>query len=118
MLLSKIKHFQKLQNLAKKLPDLTDEKFFTRERLESMALHALDFHLYYGTERVDEAILQALFQFAEKENVLAKMQAMQKGEIVNTSEKRAALHTATRDFEEKKRGLRHFIMFGSKRKKN
>src|SRR5690606_32245736 len=61
------------------------------------------YRLLYGTERVDDRVMNALEELAKESLALEKMKKMQSGETVNTihgfeSENRAALHTATRDF--------------------
>lgn len=86
----------KLRELAKKPIDLTKE--LTADRVEAMITQSLGLKLFYGTERVTEPVLQTLFQLAQETKVLQKMAAMQAGEIMNTGENRAVLHTAMRDF--------------------
>jgi glucose-6-phosphate isomerase len=92
-----------LQDLAKDPLDLT--KNLTPERIQNMRAEALDMKLLYGTERVTEPTVEALWQMAQEKKVLHKMESMQKGEVVNfikgaESEDRPALHTAMRDFFE------------------
>ncbi len=90
-----------LKKLAQNPPDLT--KILTPSRLEEMTAEAAGLRLFYGTERVHTPELDALFALAEEAGAVKKMEAMQRGEIVNVihgypSENRPALHTAMRDF--------------------
>lgn len=80
--------------------DLT--KGLTPHRIEEMVLTAEGFSLFYGTERVDQEVLHALYALAKEAKALEKMEKMQAGEIINCiegvdSENRAVLHTAMRD---------------------
>lgn len=96
------KAFQKLKKLAEKPVDLTDAGKMTPKRIEKMALEGGGFKLLYGTERVDETVLDALYELAKEAKVQEKMKAMQAGAVINRiegfeSENRAVLHTAMRD---------------------
>jgi glucose-6-phosphate isomerase len=87
--------YRQLKTLAEKPIDLPTA--LTPERIASMRLKAVGFQLCYGTERVDDKVVKALFDLAQEAKAPEKMAAMQKGETVNVFEKRAALHTAMRD---------------------
>ena len=50
----------------------------------------------FSKNRISEETLDLLCQLAEETGIKAKLQAMREGELVNYSEKRAALHTALR----------------------
>ena len=94
---------ERLEKLSENLPDLTDPKVLTKERLEKMIASNLGFDLFYGTERIDKKIFQALLDFAKQKKAVEKMIGMQEGDVVNViqdipSENRPALHCATRDF--------------------
>lgn len=100
MSFSTFRSFQKLSALSKKLIDLPSE--LTSQRIEKMVLKALGFTFFYGTERVTQEVMEALYLLAEEANALSWMQKMQDGEVINQiegyeSEKRAVLHTAMRD---------------------
>lgn len=69
----------------------------TPERIEKMVASGVGFQLFYGTERISDEIIETLFDLAKERNALAQMRAMQSGEILNTGENRAVLHTAMRD---------------------
>lgn len=77
-------------------------QILTPARIEKMAVQGVGFKLLFGTEKVDEEILAALFQLAKEAHVLEKMAEMQRGEVMNQiegyeSENRSVLHTAMRD---------------------
>lgn len=101
----RLKSTIRLNELAEAPFDLTQVDNLTPKRIESMHIDACGLKLFYGTERVSEITLSALFELAEETAVMDKMKAMQSGQIVNfiegyESEQRAVLHTAMRDFFE------------------
>ena len=92
--------FKKLKLLSEKPIDLTHA--LTPERIQKMHLQGVGFDLFYGTERVTDATLDALYELAEEANALGWMKKMQEGEVINRiegfeSENRSVLHTAMRD---------------------
>lgn len=96
---------RQLKELAKAPFDLTDESKLTPARLKKMVAEGCGFKFLYGTQRLDEKVLAALWQLAEEAHALDKMEAMQAGEVINyiegfESEHRSVLHTAVRDFFE------------------
>lgn len=54
----------------------------------------------FSRQRIDEAVLEALWKLARKADLQKRFSQMAAGEKVNTTEGRAALHTATRSFSE------------------
>ncbi|MEE8398982.1 MAG: glucose-6-phosphate isomerase [Desulfobacterales bacterium] len=56
--------------------------------------------LFYdiSRQRVDEPTMDLLFALAEKKALIEKFDGMNRGSIVNLTEQRAALHTASRSF--------------------
>jgi glucose-6-phosphate isomerase len=100
---NELKSVQKLRELGKKPIDLSKDGELSIKRMEEMQAFALGLKLFYATERLDREVLKTLFELAKETNAVEKMHAMQSGEIVNfvegvESEKRAAMHTAMRDF--------------------
>ncbi|NGX45313.1 MAG: Glucose-6-phosphate isomerase [Chlamydiae bacterium] len=96
---------QKLYGLAQEPIDLTKKGVATPKRIDKYLTEAMNVRLFYGMERVDDKVLDALFELASETEAMEKMQAMQAGEVVNKiegveSENRPALHTAMRDFFE------------------
>ncbi len=93
----------KLKELASSAPHLSDEGVLTPKRIDSFLAKNADLTLFYGTERLDEKILNTLFELASETDALKKMQAMQQGATLNfiegvESENREVLHTSMRDF--------------------
>lgn len=94
---------EKLKKLAETPVDLSKEGILCPKRLKEMISENLDLKLFYGTERVNEKVLEALFELAKEARVYEKMEEMQAGGVINTiegyeSENRMVLHTAMRDF--------------------
>lgn len=96
---------KKLQVLAQHPFDLAKEGNLTPQRLNTFVANACGYRFLYGTERINEEVMQSLIELAHEAQVLEKIESMQAGEVINSihgfpSENRAALHTATRDFFE------------------
>lgn len=94
---------KRLRELAKKPIDLSKEGVLSPKRLEQMVASSLNLKLFYGTERVSDKVMGALFDLAKEADVVEKMHQMQKGDVINNiegyeSENRSVLHTAMRDF--------------------
>lgn len=95
--------YKKLKALAANPIDLSKDGILTPERLSKYKAEAPGFKLLYGTERINDEVLQALFELAKETDAVGKMKAMQAGEVLNKiegypSENRTVLHTAMRDF--------------------
>ncbi len=108
MRFTRYKSFLALKTLSKNPTDLTKKGVFTAKRILEYSLKALGLHLLFPGERVDNTVLQALQDLALESCAIEKMEAMQNGEIINQiegfkSEERAVLHTAMRDFFDKKK---------------
>lgn len=96
---------QRLRQFCENPIDLTKEGVLSKERLEKMKTESCGFKLLYATERVNDDVMQALFDLGAEAHVLKKMHDMQSGEVINKiegyeSENRMVLHTAMRDFFE------------------
>ncbi|NGX60854.1 MAG: Glucose-6-phosphate isomerase [Chlamydiae bacterium] len=92
-----------LKGLAANPYDLTVEGSLSPERIERFSAHAGEFRLLFGTERVTDDVLHALRELSHEAKLLEKMEAMQRGDVINKieefpSENRKVLHTAMRDF--------------------
>lgn len=92
-----------LKELAKHPIDLTDPAVLTAERILKFTASSAGFKCLFATERVSDEVMAALSKLANESQVLAEMEKMQSGEVVNCiegypSENRPALHTALRDF--------------------
>ncbi|MBF0226033.1 MAG: glucose-6-phosphate isomerase [Desulfobacterales bacterium] len=77
---------------AKHLKNLIKEP----DRLKNFCIKDGGILFDFSRQRVDKKVMELLFELAEKTDVQKKFSDMAKGAIVNTTEKRAALHTATR----------------------
>ncbi|NGX34033.1 MAG: Glucose-6-phosphate isomerase [Candidatus Anoxychlamydiales bacterium] len=119
---AKLKSYEKLKNLAENPIDLTNKDIFTLDRIKKMQVTSpalttplidldgrnnANLKLLYATERISEDIIDALFELSKETNAISKMKDMQDGKIVNSlkkcvGENRAVLHTAMRDFFDKK----------------
>jgi len=98
-----LKVVQLLKHLATTPIDLTLEGALSPDRIERYCSHSSEFKLLYGTERVTDDVLQALKELAHETRLVEKMEAMQRGDVINKiegfpSENRMVLHTAMRDF--------------------
>lgn len=98
---------EKLRELERNLIDLTHEGVLTPKRIEEMSLSAAGIRMLYATERVTDKVVNTLFELADEANVFEKMEAMQSGGVINRiegfeSEERSVLHTAMRDFFDKR----------------
>lgn len=92
---------QLLKQYAANPPDLR-QGILTAERLAQYQAQGPSFTLLYGTQRLDDQIIDALQQLADESGVLDQYQAMRQGEVLNridgyASENRQVLHTAGRD---------------------
>ena len=73
-----------------------------KKRFEKMSLKSCGLLLDYSKNCLDEKALDLLFNVAEKSQLSKKIAAMFSGEIINTTEGRAVLHTALRAKSDKK----------------
>jgi glucose-6-phosphate isomerase len=92
--------YKKLQKLAGSPVDLRSA--LTADRIKAYSAQALGLRLFFATERVSDEVVKGLSDLATEAEAIAKMIAMQRGEVVNfiqgyPSENRPALHTAMRD---------------------
>ena len=65
-------------------------------RAQRYAAEGAGWRLDYSKHRIDDAALAALFRLARRAGLEARRDAMLRGEKVNVTEQRAALHTALR----------------------
>ena len=68
------------------------------ERLNYFSVQAGNFFYDFSKQRIDESIFKQLIQLAGEAKAKDKFLKMISGEIMNVTENRAVLHTATRDF--------------------
>ena len=89
-------YWQQLQMLAKQPWSLAalfaqDDSRATRFSMQAGALY-----MDYSKQCIDEQVLASLLQLAESCELSTRIDALMQGAMVNTSEERAALHTALR----------------------
>ena len=70
-------------------------------RAEKYSLSAAGLFLDYSKNRVTQEVLDNLYALASERNLSAKINAMFSGEKINSTEGRAVLHTALRNFSGK-----------------
>lgn len=95
----------RLKELAASPVDLTEEGALSPERINTYRMDGMGLSLLYGTERVDNEVIEALWELSQERKALEKMRQMQEGAVLNRiegyeSEERMVLHTAMRDFFE------------------
>ena len=90
------KYWQELQTLAKHPWSLT--KLFAQDdkRATHFCAQAGALYMDYSKQRIDETVLSHLLRLAESCDLDMRINALLEGAMVNTSEQRAALHTALR----------------------
>src|SRR6202167_4238480 len=66
------------------------------KRGERLAVEAVGLYLDYSKKRVTDETMRLLLQLAEESGLKARIDAMFRGEKINTTEKRAVLHVALR----------------------
>ncbi|NOX26306.1 MAG: glucose-6-phosphate isomerase [Deltaproteobacteria bacterium] len=94
--------YEKLVSLARQPFDLSQKDVLNSKRLSSYVSYSQGWQFFYGTQRVDDAVLDALQELADESRVITNFQAMKAGEVINRiegyeSEERMVLHTASRD---------------------
>lgn len=67
-------------------------------RAQTYSLSAAGLFLDYSKNRVTQEVLDSLYALAHERMLPAKIKAMFNGDIINTTEGRAVLHTALRNF--------------------
>ena len=82
----------------KQVKDLHLRKLFADDpkRGERFAIEAVGIFLDYSKNRITDETLKLLLQLAEESGLRARIDAMFRGEKINTSEERAVLHVALR----------------------
>jgi glucose-6-phosphate isomerase len=68
------------------------------QRLEKFSLKGAGIFYDFSRQRADEEAMELLFELAEARELHTRFEAMTRGDRVNRTENRAALHTAARDF--------------------
>lgn len=84
-------HYEKIQGLHLRTLFAQDA-----QRGPRMSFDALGLYLDYSKNRITDETLKLLFNLAEEAGLRAKIDAMFRGEKINTTENRAVLHIALR----------------------
>jgi glucose-6-phosphate isomerase len=85
-------HFQHIQNESMREAFRKDP-----DRFKKFSLQLNDIIFDYSKNRINEETLALLVELAESQGLKQKIEAMFNGEIINTTEHRAVLHTALRN---------------------
>jgi len=88
--------WQHLTQLAAQQPLTIEALLADPQRSEAMTHEAAGLTLDATRQRIDDQVLKALLQWAQDVGVLALAERLFRGESVNTTERRAALHVALR----------------------
>ncbi|WP_416307602.1 glucose-6-phosphate isomerase [Neptunicella sp. SCSIO 80796] len=101
-LLSATPAWKNLQQLADSVQSQHMRDWFAAEpaRAEKFSVESCGIFLDYSKNRINDAVLQGLFDLAKQQNVEAKRDAMFAGDTINFTEQRAVLHTALRNFSD------------------
>ncbi len=97
---TKTKSWKDLTKSHERLEGVTIAALLEREpdRAERMRTEAAGLYLDFSKNRIDETALSNLLAFAEERDIAGMRKRMFSGEPVNTTEGRAVLHVALRDF--------------------
>ena len=100
--LTSLPQWQALSQIAASIKDAHMREWFAEDpnRAKNMQLEACGIFLDYSKNRVNQEALNALFDLAKACNVEAKRDAMFSGAQINSTEGRAVLHTALRNFSD------------------
>ncbi len=71
-----------------------------KSRLENFSLCEGGLFYDFSRQRMDDSVFKSLLNLSKKRNIKQRFNQMISGDIVNTTENRAALHTATRSFSQ------------------
>jgi glucose-6-phosphate isomerase len=96
--LTKRKAWKSLQSHYKKISELHLRDLFKDDakRGERMTAEAVGLFLDYSKNRITDETLKLLMELAEESGLQSRIEAMFRGEKINTTEKRAVLHVALR----------------------
>lgn len=90
------KHWQQLQILAEQPWSLANLFADDDDRAKHFSTQAGALYMDYSKQCIDESVLSGLLSLADSCELSARIKNLMQGAMVNTSEERAALHTALR----------------------
>jgi len=101
--LTSLPQWNTLSTLASSIKETHMRDWFENDprRAEKMQLEACGLYLDYSKNRVNDEALTALFDLAKACNLESVRDAMFSGEQINSTEGRAVLHTALRNFSDR-----------------
>lgn len=101
--LTSLPQWKTLSTLAGSIKNAHMRDWFNSDpqRAEKMQLEACGLYLDYSKNRVNDEALAALFDLAKACNLESVRDAMFSGEQINSTEGRAVLHTALRNFSDR-----------------
>ncbi|WP_076407790.1 glucose-6-phosphate isomerase [Shewanella sp. UCD-KL12] len=88
--------WNELKSHSESLPHMRTLFAADKQRFDKMSTQACGLFLDYSKNRATEETLSLLFKLAEETGLESKIKAMFAGDIINTTEQRAVLHTALR----------------------
>src|SRR5210317_871962 len=75
--------YEKLAKLARNPFDLTAPGAISPERLNAYKVSGAGFDLLFGTQRLDDAVLNGLQQLADQSGAINQFLDMKRGEVMN-----------------------------------
>ncbi|PUD44730.1 glucose-6-phosphate isomerase [Helicobacter pylori] len=90
-----LKHYEEIKEVH-----MRDWFFKDKERASRYFVQLESLSLDYSKNRLNDTTLKLLFELADDCSLKEKIEAMFKGEKINTTEKRAVLHTALRSLND------------------
>ncbi|AXR07528.1 glucose-6-phosphate isomerase [Salinimonas sediminis] len=92
--------WHRLSELAASVKDAHMRDWFSQDpsRADTMQAEACGIFLDYSKNRVTDEVMTSLFELAEAQGLSAQRDAMFGGQHINSTENRAVLHTALRNF--------------------
>ncbi len=96
--------WQQLQQHYQTIRDQHMRDWFAADpqRFERFHLHAAGLSLDYSKNRITDQTMTLLLQLAQERNLPEQIEGLFRGDAVNRSEQRPALHTALRNFSDRK----------------
>ncbi len=90
------KHWTQLQHFAKQSWSLSALFAQDDERAQRFSVQTGALYMDYSKQCIDNEVLESLLNLADSCDLTSRIKALMQGAMVNTSEQRAALHTALR----------------------
>ena len=90
--------WRELETLARELTARPTRELFAQDgqRFEHCCIEAAGLVLDYSRQRVDASVVNSFAALADQLSLRARIEAMFRGDPINSSENRAVLHTALR----------------------